>query len=477
MNRTTGFLALAVGLLLVAVVLGLPNLKHDPAPPPQPEPKVEAPQPTPPEPKVEPTGKPGSLTLTGRLSHPYLAPGTSDLYASLEVSAVDVPGSKRTPVNLAVVIDRSGSMSGAKIENARRAANHLVDLLAAGDRLAIIDYGTDVEVYAAREATEVNKAAMHRFINRIEDNGGTNIGDGLSAGATQIAAGMSDFRVNRILLLSDGQPTVGVTSAQGLVNVVRRIRDRGISVTSLGVGADFNEDLMQRLADVGGGSYGFISNASAMATLFEKDLEQAGTMVARTVNLTFDVPAGVQFVEVYGRPVSRVGNTVSISLPDFSARQVERLVVHLTATPSVRAGSIDIARFTLGYTDLLTEQPADARLALAAMVTEDSTLALRNRDKNAVVDSTRARASENYRRAAVALEKGDTRAAQQAVRDNDILFDDAEAVAGEGSVADERKTNGAIYGLSTAAPEARPQAVKAMKSTSLKSAGRGDSVY
>ena len=475
MNRTTGFLALAVGLLLVAAVLGLPNLTH--APPPAPTPPTPVAEPMPPPKPVEPAQKPGSLSLTGRLSHPYLAQGTSDVYASLEVSAVDVPGAKRTPVNLAVVIDRSGSMSGAKIENARRAANHLVDLLGDDDQLSIVHYGTDVDVLPARLATAENKARMHRFINAIEDNGGTNIGDGLAVGAKQIATHLAEYRVNRLLLLSDGQPTVGITSSTGLVDTVRHIRDRGISVTSLGVGADFNEDLMQRLADVGGGSYGFISNASAMATLFEKDLEQAGTMVARTVNLTFQVPAGVQFVEVYGRPVSRVGDTVSVALPDFSARQVERLVVHFTATPSVRSGSLDVAAFTLGYTDLLSDHAADARLSLSAMVPADTRLVMETRDKDAVAASTRARPSVNYQKAAQLLEAGDSAGAEKVVKANDVLFDDAEGFIGGGALSDERKTNAAIYGLSSAPAAARPEAVKQMKTTSLKAAGRGTSVY
>lgn len=482
MNRTTAFLAVAAALLLIAVVVGLPKA----ATPPAPAPVVNAPVPTPTPVPISvlvpvPVTNPGSLSLTGRLSHPYLVPGTSDVFATLEVSAVDVPGSKRAPVNLAVVIDRSGSMSGAKIENARRAASRLVDLLDENDRLSVVHYGTDVSVMSGVFATPENKVKLKRFIANIVDEGGTNIGDGLAVGAKQIERTMSDFRVNRLLLLSDGQPTVGITSAQGLANVVRRVRAQGISVTSLGVGADFNEDLMQRLADVGGGSYGFISDASAMATLFQKDLEQAGTMVARGAALTFSLPAGVRFVEVYGRPVSQLNDTVTITLPDFSARQVEKLVVHLTASPSVRTGSIDIAAFQLAYTDLLTEKAADARLSLAAMVTEDSTLARSNADKGAVVMASRARAAMNYQKAAEAIDRGDYGAAQRNLKANDQIFFEADSVAGADSMADERKTNSAIYGLSTSAPSAAPEmrreAVKQMKTESLRSSGRGASLY
>ncbi len=483
MNRTTAFLAVAAALLLTAVIVGLPRVAGPgPAPtPPAPTPVVVVTPPPVPVPVPVPGTTPGSLSLTGRLSHPYLVPGTSDVFATLEVTAVDVPGSSRAPVNLAVVIDRSGSMSGAKIENARRAASRLVDLLDEHDRLSVVHYGTDVSAMGGVFATPENKLKLKRYIANIVDEGGTNIGDGLAVGARHIERAMTDFRVNRLLLLSDGQPTVGITTAQGLAAVVRRIRDQGVSVTSLGVGSDFNEDLMQRLADVGGGSYGFISDAAAMTALFQKDLEQAGTMVARAAALTFTLPPGVRFVEVYGRPVSQVGNTVSITLPDFSARQVEKLVVHLTASPSVRSGSVDIAGFQLAYTDLLTEKPADARLSLAAMVTEDNTLALRNRDKAAVVMASKAQAGENYKKAAEAIDRGDYGQAQKDLKANDAIFFDADSVAGEGSMADERATNSAIFGLSTsapsAAPETRREAVKQMKSESKRSAGRGASLY
>ena len=475
MNRTFLFLASAAVLLILAVVMGLP-MAHVATPVPNPPPQNPPPeQPKPPE------AHPGSLSMTGRLSHPYVLPGTSDVFATFEISAVDVPGAGRAPVNLAVVIDRSGSMQGAKIAQARRAASRLVEMLNENDRLAIVHYGTDVEVLPGIFATPENKVKMQRFIANISENGGTNIGDGLVAGQAQIEKAKSDFRVNRLLLLSDGNPTVGITSPNGLANVVRRVRDAGISVTSLGVGADFNEDLMQKLADVGGGSYGFISNAEATAALFERDLQQAATMVARGAALQLTPPPGVRFVQVFGRPVSQSGETVTVSLPDFSARQVEKVVVQLAVSPNSRGGSVDIGSFQLTYNDLLTEKPADARVSLAAMVTEDGTLAMNKRDKDATVLATKARAAANYKLAADAIERGDFGFAQQTLQKNETLFEEAEVIGGGGAVADERQTNQGLFGLSTAAPAAAPElrreAVKEMKTQSLKSSGRGASVY
>ena len=219
MNRTTAFVALAGALVLTAVIAGLPH-PSAPIPPPQPPPSTPPPlalTPTPPE-----AAAPGSLSLTGRLSHPYLVSGTSDLFATLEVSATKIAGSARAPVNLALVIDRSGSMAGEKLDQAKRAAARLVDLLNENDRLAIVHYGTDVSLMKGTFCTDEARTRMKRYIGHIQESGGTNIGDGLRAGETQLAMARSDFRVNRLLLLSDGQPTVGITSAQGLANLVDR---------------------------------------------------------------------------------------------------------------------------------------------------------------------------------------------------------------------------------------------------------------
>ncbi|MBL9037913.1 MAG: VWA domain-containing protein [Archangium sp.] len=480
MNRTTAFLASAAALLLIAVVAKVPRAPL-PAPTPPPVPTV-APTPTPPPVTpvvVTPSSTSGALSLTGKLSHPYLVAGTRDVFTTLEVSAVDVPGAARTPVNFAMVIDRSGSMGGAKIEHARRAAEKLVDLLGPNDRLAIIDYGTDVHVTPGRFVTEENRAILRRAVRAITDEGGTNIGEALLAGEKQLAVARSDFRVNRLLLVSDGQPTVGLTSAQGLANVVQRIRRSGLSVTALGVGTDFNEDLMQRLASLGGGAYGFIDNTEDTARLFEKDLQQAAKVVATNVEVRVKLPPGVALRQVFGREARTEGNVVHIPLSDFSAKQVERLVLHLSANAPAGAATVDVASADMTYRDVLAERDASDAVSLAAVVTPDATLAEAKRDATAVVLANRARAAQNYQKAATAMERGDFDSASQLIRGNDALFEEAEAVGGKDVMAADKAGNEAFFGLSTAAPakpaEEQRRQMKALKVQSLRGAGFGES--
>jgi Ca-activated chloride channel homolog len=481
MNKTLIILVSAGALLLVAVILGRPASTVAPvvqgpvALPPSLPPPLVVPPPIVPPVIVKAAG---ALSLVGKLSQPTLLQGTSDVFATFDVSAVDVAGSQRAPVNLALVIDRSGSMSGNKIKQARNAALRLVDLLEERDRLSIVHYGNDVRAFSSALATPENKLKMQKYIRGIVDEGGTNIGEGLEAGQLQLAKAQSDFKVNRLILLSDGQPTVGITSPAGLAKLVARIRSTGVSVTSLGVGLDFNEDLMQKLADVGGGSYGFINNAQATAAVFEKDLSQAGTMVARNVNLKLTLPVGVQLREVFGRPASQVGSEVTVTLPDFSAKQIEKVVIHMTVTSNGVAGqSMAIARSTLQYQDLLADRANEEAVSLSALVTNDKELARNSVDKGAYLAVTRAQAATNYKAAADSMERGDFAAAAGSLEKNKALLKDAELVLPSPALAAEKASNDSMSELSAAAPagdEARRTAVKKMKVQTLQSSGRSE---
>ncbi|MHB8872212.1 MAG: vWA domain-containing protein [Myxococcaceae bacterium] len=482
MNRTVTYLAVAGALALVAVVIGLPGPKANaPVPQPQPPPPVvvvQPPQPLPPQPL--PSGD-GSLRMEARLSHPLIITGRSDLFATVDVTAVAMLDAKRAPVNLALVIDRSGSMNGYKLERAKAAARQLVSELADDDRLSIVHFGSDVRVMPGAYANAENKARMIRYVNNIWDVGGTDIGGGLRAGKVQLAAAMESFKVNRVILLSDGQPTVGITSSRGLTSVAQSIRDAGVSVSAIGVGTDFNEDLMTRIAEVGAGSYGYLKDAGMLATLFSRDLKQASTMVARGVSLTFTLPDGVELGEVLGRTAYPSGRLVQVPLPDFSAAQSEKLVVRLTMNGQTAGSTVNVTDFALTYTDLLKSGPGQAQVHLAALVTGQKDEMLAKRDKSAVVTATRALSAMNFRRAAEAIDRGESKKAKDAIDDNELLFKDAEEVAGAAAVAQDRSENNAVMGAVMAAPaaprEAQLDQVKSLKVRAMKAAGKGASVY
>jgi Ca-activated chloride channel homolog len=472
MNKTVTFVALAGGLALTALVLGLPGMMS--SHPATPVPPVAPPPPTPPT-----TASHGSLTMTSRLSHPYIIPGTSELFVTADVTGAEVPGARRTPVNLAVVIDRSGSMSGYKLAQAKQAARHLVGLLGDADRLAIVHYGSDVKSLPALPATAANRERMLRYIEGIWDEGGTNIAAGLDVGRSHVAATRSDYTVNRLILLSDGQPTEGITDTEGLTQIVKNIRAQGITVSSIGVGMDFNEDLMQGFAEYGAGAYGFLEDAGKLATLFQKDLQQATTSVARNVELSLELPEGVKLEEVLGYRAHQAGRTVRVPLPDFSAGQVERVVVRLTVEGTRPGNTVEVTGLKLAYTDLLKEAAVESAARLSAVVTERREEMLARQDKDATVYATRALSAKNLKLAAEALRGGRRHEAQDYVKKNQMLFQQAAQVASPAAVAadlDEQKAVLQDYEEAGSGEEVEA-AVKRTKSRAMKGFGKIGSTY
>lgn len=429
MNRTGLFLAAAGLLALVALIAGVPRLTHHDGPGPQPV--VVTP------PQHGTTGA-GSLSMQARLSHPFISLGQQDVFATADLQAVSVNG-ERKPVNLALVIDRSGSMSGFKLNQAKEAARQLVAQLRPSDRLALVHYGSDVKSMDGLMATPENKQRLLAFIDAIWDDGGTNIGAGLSTARDLLLTARSDFNVNRVILISDGQPTEGLVETSQLTALAREIRSYGVSLSSIGVGDDFNEQLMAAFAEVGAGAYAYLQDASQLSSIFQRDLDAAGTQVARGVTLTFKVPRGAQLLSVLGHSqVTRRhegdSELVTVALPDFAASQQERLVAHLVVTGARPEETLDVTGLELQYEDLLGHGARQAEASLSAHTTSQQQVVLDNRDKDAIVFAARARAAENSERAAEYIEQGDRAAAEAELQKNAILFDEAKSVAGASAV-------------------------------------------
>jgi Ca-activated chloride channel family protein len=481
MNKTFTFLALAGALALVALVLGMPRVVSPPTPP---TPHIATPVPPTPPPPPTPLPPPasasnGSLTMTSRLSHPYITPGSSDVFVTVDVTGAEVPGARRSPVNLALVIDRSGSMSGYKLQQAKQAARQLVGMLKDEDRLAIVHYGSDVKALPGMQATASNRERMRQYIEGIWDEGGTNISAGLTTGQHQVNAARAEYQVNRIILISDGQPTEGVTDEESLKQVVKNIRAQGVTVSSIGVGTDFNEDLMQAFAEYGAGAYGFLEDAGKLASIFQKDLQQASTQVARNVELSFELPSGVVLGEVLGYRAHQAGRTVRVPMPDFSAGQTERVVARVTVTGSSVGQAVDVTGLKLTYTDLLKDGTVESKASLSAMVTDRREEVLARQDKDATVYAVRARSAANLQKAAEALKVGKRDEAQQLIQQNQVMFREAASVAGAPAVAADMAEQQAAYEEYEQAqsPEAVNKAVKGSKAKALRDYGRMGSTY
>ncbi|MBI2378300.1 MAG: VWA domain-containing protein [Deltaproteobacteria bacterium] len=350
MNKTAALFGLAGTLLVGAIVLdhwptGGISRPHSPPTPPD--------RPPPPPPlrlssSAPPTLRLGDLVrLDAALSQDRIAadaPG--ELYTRFDLEAAD--SRARPNVSLAIVLDRSGSMAGDKIEKTRRAAKGLVERLAPSDTISIVTYSTDVSLDVPLVmASPEQKARILRVIDQIYDGGGTNLSGGLERGLQTLEAG-DPSSVRRLVLMSDGNANQGITDPRTLAQLSAQARQRGITISTLGVGVDFNEDLMTAVAEAAGGTYYYVKDAASMSDALARELRDLEALAARSVEVGLDFAPGVRLVELYGYRSELRGNRIVIPVGDMSSGQKRQVVVRL-ATPARSAGGLELMRVTLGY--------------------------------------------------------------------------------------------------------------------------------
>lgn len=280
----------------------------------------------------------------------------------------------RTPLNLAVVLDKSGSMTGAKLEKTKQAAMQVVDRLTPDDVFSMVIFSDDVQVLVPAQHVQ-DKDALKEKIESIEAEGSTALYAGVQAGADQLDEFLSDKRINRVILLSDGLANVGPSTPQDLRRLGSRLAERGISVTTIGVGDDYNEDLMAGLAEASDANYYYVSDTEKLPAIFAHELGELLTVTARGVRIEITCPDGVKPLGFIGRPEQFKDGKAVIKLSQFTGGQDRYLFLRCR----VAGGQSEIARARVSYTDELdggTEQSAEetARVSYSSQQDSDKSL-------------------------------------------------------------------------------------------------------
>jgi len=279
------------------------------------------------------------------------------------------------PLNLCLVIDRSGSMEGEPLDYVKRACGHVVDLLDPNDVLSIVTFEERVDVVMPARRV-VNKALIKEHIHRIQPGNTTNIFEGLAAGASQVASLRSDSYINRVAILTDGEPTAGVKDYGSIVGCAAEQRSRGITVTALGFGPEYNEELLAGIAKRGGGNYYYIARPELIPEVFRAELEQLLTITAKNIRLRLLLSRWVDLRQVYGHQPQIGPRTVEVALPDLERGASLRLLAEL-GLGRRPAGTYRVARVEVTYDDCCTgafSQRLDADLVFS-FVTDSALVA------------------------------------------------------------------------------------------------------
>lgn len=255
----------------------------------------------------------------------------SNRFVLVELTAPPATQSRRRPpVNLAFVVDRSGSMAGQKLDLAKQAVIDGIGRLDDQDRFTVVAY--DDEVRLVVESTTASGRARRDAIDAIRaiDSGGsTNLSGGWLTGCEQVAARLDATAVNRALLLTDGLANTGIIDAGELTLHARELRARGISTTTFGVGNDFDEALLQAMADAGGGHFYFIGSPAQIRDHIASEVGETLEVVAREVALEVTVADGIQVEAISPHDVKLGGQRAHILVGDLVADQVMEVVLRV----------------------------------------------------------------------------------------------------------------------------------------------------
>ncbi|WP_153795783.1 vWA domain-containing protein [Foetidibacter luteolus] len=258
------------------------------------------------------------------------------LYVEIKADKFEMPDHVRTPLNLSIVIDRSGSMAGDKIKFVKQAAKFAIDHLTPEDYISIVAYDDVVEILQPSVKAD-NKHLIKEKIDRLTDRGSTNLSGGAQEGYTQVKANYKKNFINRVLLLSDGLANTGITDPAKIKETVRaRNYEDGISLSTFGVGLDYNEDLMTAMAESGAGNYFFIDNPETIASLFDKELKGLLHVTAQNTRLTVTVPEGASLEKVYGYSFIQTGNQATVEMRDIFSEEIKGVLMRFTLNNGIK---------------------------------------------------------------------------------------------------------------------------------------------
>ncbi|WEJ88403.1 MAG: VWA domain-containing protein [Klebsiella huaxiensis] len=363
------------------------------------------------------------VAIKAELASPVVMENTQDKnYLKVSLTGFPLNAAKRSPINLALVIDRSGSMGGERIKQATEAAVMAVNTLSSQDTLSVVIYDDVVDVIVpAAKLSNKDKLISH-IREKLTARGGTALFAGVSRGIKETSKFLDKTQVNRIILLSDGQANIGPSSTSELAELGKIAARKGIAITTMGIGEGYNEDLMAAMAQYSDGNHVFVQNTHDLEKAFAHEFGDVMSVVAQDVVVEINVAGNVKPLRLLGREGDIHENTVTVKLNQLYANQEKYVMLEILPAKGSARKSQRLAEVHVRYDNLATRQKDfwDKKMAIryTASVSEVKKAVV----EDVVVDSAIQKSAIQNEQALKLIDEGKMDEAKAALRESTNLM-------------------------------------------------------
>ena len=347
------------------------------------------------------------------LSHTrLLAGGERRLFAELRMVAdKSEEARERAPLSMVVVLDTSGSMQGEKIQQAKDSVIQLIRDMRDDDEIALVRYSSDSELLQPLARVGSVRSLLIDKVQSINAGGGTNIAPALSHGMRAIDE-VGKGRVRRVVLVSDG---LDATRAQS-EGVSRTAANRGVTVSTMGIGLDFDEAYMSSVAQAGHGNFAFVKDAQALASFLTRELKEGASTTVEAATARIKLPRGTRLVRSIGAEATASDGEMTVRMGSLFAGDERRVIVELAT--NLELGDVSAFEGTVSW-DRVGAGSAEAKIdRLEIAATSDPNEVESSRDGAVFASATSALASVRQLEATQAYAGGDGRRAEQLIQQN-----------------------------------------------------------
>ncbi|WP_372680914.1 VWA domain-containing protein [Desulfosarcina sp.] len=371
--------------------------------------------------------------------------GDGRVTVSLNLTAARLPLIDSDPVpaaDLVIVLDRSGSMEGQKLSDVRQAVIGLLDQLEQDDRLALVTYSNGVQTQSAlAPMNEANRRRLTAVVERVHAGGGTNLGGGLKRGMDLLMQTTGTLRQRKVILISDGLANQGITDPDALGRIASAAVENRFSISTVGVGLEFNEMLMTAIADQGAGHYTFLEDPRVFAQVFESEFQATRHVAAADVNIRIPLEPGVRLEAAGGYPIRHEEGSAIIHPGNLLSGQSKTLYLTFQV-PTTEEKEIVMGRVQVRYRHNDQTSTVDAARPLTVACVPDPAAVMASIKKDIWADQVVQESFSRLKEAVAAdIRDGDPTRAQARIHEYEAKQEAINSAVGSAKVAENLETD------------------------------------